>query len=304
MGMSSDSVRSTELRAEMLVANGPQRTFCESVVRCDRRGQAEPPGSAVTNAWGRLRQDVLAVARRSAGVDELLFDHHRSWLGDLSRARVLDLGCFKGNALTLWIAERAGEYVGLDLSEHAIEHLNTQLRERGLVHARAEAGDFLNNGFPDGHFDIVYAYAVLHHFEHRDVVLQELLRVLKPGGLLIATDPLATDPLNRLARRLYRPFQSDRAWEWPFDRAALASVRRYFEVEATVGLQGLVKLSYPFLLVPRLGALGQVIATWGRRCDERRANRPGVPLYLCWYVSLKLRAPRGAAGSAVLRGYD
>jgi len=81
----------------------------------------------------------------------------------LKDAYVLDLGCFAGNDLSLWIAENCADYTGIDLSEQAIKVLNAKLRERGLIHARGCAQNFLANSYPDNHFDLVYAYSVLHN---------------------------------------------------------------------------------------------------------------------------------------------
>jgi len=42
----------------------------------------------------------------------------------VAEAKVLDLGCGTGNPLSLWLAERAKEYVAIDLSESRIEILS------------------------------------------------------------------------------------------------------------------------------------------------------------------------------------
>lgn len=277
-------------REEMLRVNEQQKQHYEAQFRASEgEGWGEADPGRITTAWSAFRDLGLGEARRLAGVDEALFELHRRWLDDVSGKRVLDLGCFKGNALSLELAERAGEYVGLDLSERAAAHLNERLAH--LPDARALAGDFLASGFADGAFDVVYAYSVLHHFRHLEVALDELARVLAPGGVVVTTDPLQTDPLNRFLRFCYRPFQSDRAWEWPFSRATFALIRRRFEIASVQGSQGAVKLAYPFLMAGR-HALGLRLAAWGLRFDSTRADRFGFPLYLCWHVSLRLRSMR------------
>jgi ubiquinone/menaquinone biosynthesis C-methylase UbiE len=229
--------------------------------------------------------------RKLLGVDEQLYALHRKWMQNLKGSHVLDLGCFAGNHLSLWIAENCAEYTGIDLSEQAIAALNAKLRERQLTHAHAYMQDFLANSYPDDHFDLVYAFSVLHHFKDMDTMLAELHRVLKPGGIIISFDPLMTEPLNRLARLLYRPLQADRDWEWPFTFKMFHLIQKYFEILDMQGLMGMVKLGFPFQLIPGLERLGQAISHWGVEFDNKYACRSGLAFSLCWLATLQLRKP-------------
>jgi len=229
--------------------------------------------------------------RMSVGVDEYLDKLHREWMCDLKGARVLDLGCFAGNPLSLWIAEKCADYTGIDLSEQATALLNAKLYERQLTHARAYALDFLANSYPDNFFDLVYAYSVLHHFKDISVVLEELHRVLKPGGVIISVDPLMTEPANWFARMLYRPMQSDRDWEWPFSRRTFCLLQKYFELVDVQGLIGMVKLGFLLQIVPGLNALGRTIGRWGLKFDNKYACQLTLPFFLCWQATLRLRKP-------------
>ena len=52
-------------------------------------------------------------------------------------------------------------------------------------------GNAADSGFPDGRFSAVACFAVLHHVETaavQDQILAELLRVLRPGGVLVGSD--------------------------------------------------------------------------------------------------------------------
>jgi ubiquinone/menaquinone biosynthesis C-methylase UbiE len=280
----------------MLETNVRQRNFYESRFEAVAagNGQAERAANRPTRAWTRLRRRLQRL-KSAAGVYAELRQLHRTWLGDLRHARVLDLGCFTGNPLTLWLAESAAEYVGVDLSESAIAELNRKLSEKRLSSARAVAMDFLANDWPDGHFDVVYAHSVLHHFANIEAALAELCRVVKPGGIIITLDPLSTDPLNRIARAAYRPFQTDRDWEFPFTGATLRAFERYFQIEAVQGLEGAVKLAYPLLLVPVLEPIGLAVASRLRSWDFRNARSFGVRLNLCWHITMKLRCRQAVA---------
>lgn len=263
------------------------------VMRRVNRAQAEyydsrtaSRGNPVTRLWRRARQSQERV-RKAVGIQDTILDLHRDWLGDLSDRRVLDLGCHAGNALSLEIAARAGEYLGVDLSREGIERLEQRLHERGIDGARARAVDFLSDEFDEPPFDVVYAHSVVHHFEHLDAFLDRLHDVVVPGGLVVTLDPLQTSVPVRLVRAAYRPFQSDRAWEWPLDRRSFDLIRSRFRIESVQGVLGSAKWCLPLAAVDESWA-----ARVGRRLHRRdmaRANRVGAPLWGCMQVTMRWR---------------
>jgi SAM-dependent methyltransferase len=285
-------------RLAMLEVNDRQRDFYESRHEAKQAdlGASERAANRVTRAWTRLRRTVLRL-RSAAGVEEYLLDLHRRWLGDLSDKRVLDLGCFDGNALSVWLADSAAAYTGIDLSSSAVAVLQRKLDGAGVVGARAQAIDFLDNPWPDGSFDVVYAYSVLHHFSDLEVALAEVRRILAPDGIVVSVDPLAIEPFNRLARAVYRPFQSDRAWEFPLDEAALRTFRRHFRVEEQRGIGATVKLAYPLLAIPGLASIGRRLARPLIEFDDRHTRGRSMTLYQAWHITMKLR-PRPVGRAA------
>lgn len=103
--------------------------------------------------------------------------------------RVLDVGCGPGS-ITRGLAERVapGEVVGLDLSKETLEAARRDAAARGLTNLRYEEGSVYALPFPDASFDVAYAHQVLQHLREREVALREMLRVLRPGGLLAIRD--------------------------------------------------------------------------------------------------------------------
>src|SRR5690554_684249 len=113
-----------------------------------------------TRIWSGIRNGLLSDYRKSYDLKDRVYSAHREWMGDFANKKILDLGCLRGNALSLYMAEHAKEYVGIDLSDTAIVQLQQKITERGYSNARAVAIDFLSPEFQEKEFDIIYAYGV------------------------------------------------------------------------------------------------------------------------------------------------
>jgi ubiquinone/menaquinone biosynthesis C-methylase UbiE len=99
--------------------------------------------------------------------------------------RLLDVGCGPGS-ITRGLAERlpAGQVVGLDLSRETLESARRDAAARGLMNLRYQEGSVYELSFADGSFDVAYAHQVLQHLRERGLALSEMLRVVKPGGVV------------------------------------------------------------------------------------------------------------------------
>ena len=95
--------------------------------------------------------------------------------------RLLDLGCGVGNTLRA-LGGRDVAF-GVEYSTVAL----AVARRRGID--RVVAGDGLCLPFPSRAFDAVIALEVVEHFADDTGVLREAFRVLRPGGVLVASVP-------------------------------------------------------------------------------------------------------------------
>ena len=93
--------------------------------------------------------------------------------------RLLDVGCGPGS-ITRGLAQRLapGPVVGIDLSREALDGARRDTAARGLSNLQYEEGSVYQLRFADASFDVVYAHQVL----------REMIRVVKPGGLVAVRD--------------------------------------------------------------------------------------------------------------------
>jgi ubiquinone/menaquinone biosynthesis C-methylase UbiE len=103
--------------------------------------------------------------------------------------RLLDIGCGPGS-ITRGLAERLAPAVviGVDLSRETLEAARTEAVARGIDNVRFEEASVYALPFPDGAFDVAYAHQVFQHLREREAGLREVLRVVRPGGLVAVRD--------------------------------------------------------------------------------------------------------------------
>jgi SAM-dependent methyltransferase len=121
-------------------------------------------------------------------------------IGDVSGRDVLDVGCGKGD-LALWLLDNGARVTGLDLSPGMVDVARERARQfRPDAQARFVATPLESNALPDESFDLVVGRWILHHSD-LDVALDEIVRLLRPGGLGIFYENQVTNPVLAFARQ-------------------------------------------------------------------------------------------------------
>jgi SAM-dependent methyltransferase len=118
----------------------------------------------------------------------------RHW--PLRGERLLDVGCGNG-AYTMVMAEGFREVEAIDVEPGRLEELSTALRGSPLqarIQVREMSAQRL--AFPDQHFDVVTAIEVIEHIADLEAALDEIRRVLRPGGVLCVACPNRLFPIE------------------------------------------------------------------------------------------------------------
>jgi SAM-dependent methyltransferase len=216
----------------------------------------------VAEMWDRVWQQRAAAGRRRGlpRTDEYRFLRHHV-LVQGQRLDVLDGGCGMGD-WTLLLREEGHRAVGVDIAARTIE----QLRER---HGDAfQLADFRRTGLASESFDLVINWGGLEHFEEGpEAGITEALRLLRPGGALVATTPFHNARLRILERWRGGPPAAGpdvRFYQYRFTRRELESSFRSCGFESIVtrpigGAQGMTRA-----LDHELGWLGRRLPGPGR----------------------------------------
>jgi ubiquinone/menaquinone biosynthesis C-methylase UbiE len=114
---------------------------------------------------------------------------------------VLDYGCGIGHTLENVANFNPKKITGIDISEVSIEKAKNRIKELGLKNIDLKVDNCEKTSFRDNEFDIVYGTGILHHLQISKCI-EEILRILKPGGKLLFIEPIGTNPIINLYRKL------------------------------------------------------------------------------------------------------
>ena len=110
--------------------------------------------------------------------------------GDL----VLDIGCGEGrHSLGLYV-DREVNAIGIDLSTEDLKIAKSRIKDFTVTDTNKSScafgvGDIQSLPFKDNAYDAVICSEVLEHLESLDNAVSEIVRVLKPGGVLAVSVP-------------------------------------------------------------------------------------------------------------------
>jgi SAM-dependent methyltransferase len=102
----------------------------------------------------------------------------------VSEKRVLDAGCGTGYGSKI-LARAGADVVGVDIDPAALD----EAREAAPERVAFEMADARKLPFADAEFDVAVCFEVIEHVDDPESILDELRRVLRPDGLLVASSP-------------------------------------------------------------------------------------------------------------------
>ena len=156
------------------------------------------------NAWLRAGARLDAIeAFLDPGTIRAL-----QWLGIAAGWHCLELGA-GGGSIAAWLSQHVGDAGKVIATDLDIRHLAERVSAPNLEVWRH---DIVADPLGEGDFDLVHARLVLQHIPERALVLQKLVRSLRPGGwlLLEEVDYVSAVPVSERGAREHIHSQSVR----------------------------------------------------------------------------------------------
>ena len=165
--------------------------------------------------------------------------HHREamWFkrlasGALSGRHVLEVGCGRGvGAEVILDRLRAATVTAFDLDESMVELARRRLHSRPVT---LSVGDVCAIQHPSSAFDAVADFGTIHHVPEWQLSIQEIARVLRPGGVLLFEE-YPRHALDNWAVRTFTVHPRENRFEAPEFAAELARHGLHGKIEHHLG---------------------------------------------------------------------
>ncbi len=157
-------------------------------------------------------------------------------------ARILDIGCGRGESTLQLVRHQPAHALGIDISRQMIAHARAESQYVEAVDFRIQS---VQEPLAD-HFDLIIGRAILHHIDFREFLLRAYEHNLAAGGRMVFMEPMS-HPLALAFHKLVRSAHTPD--ERPLGPAFVAWLRRTFPV---VELHGINLLSFPAAILSSL----------------------------------------------------
>ena len=118
------------------------------------------------------------------------------WIKELKKygkKRVLDVGCGSG-VVTLELVRSGFSTVSVDASKAMLNHLEKNLPENKRTDCRCVLADCKSLPFPDGFFDGILCFGLLHHVDDYEAAVREQIRTSAANGAIYIAEPYEHRP--------------------------------------------------------------------------------------------------------------
>ena len=145
---------------------------------------------------------------------------------------VLDVGCGIGGSSRILAQAYGFAVTGITISPQQVKRA-TELTPAGVT-AKFLVDDAMALSFPDASFDVVWSIEAGPHMPDKAVFAQELLRVLKPGGILVVADWNQRDDRQQPLNFWEKPVMQQLLDQW--SHPAFSSIEGFAELLEATGL--------------------------------------------------------------------
>lgn len=164
------------------------------------------------------------------------FVHEMARWGGLDKlppgTTLLDVGCGIGGSTRILARDYGFSTTGITISPQQVRRAR-ELTPTGLD-AKFQVDDALNLSFPDNSFDVVWSIEAGPHMPDKARYAQEMMRVLKPGGILVVADWNQRDDRKKPLTGWEKPVMRQLLDQW--SHPSFSSIEGFSEQIAETGL--------------------------------------------------------------------
>jgi ubiquinone/menaquinone biosynthesis C-methylase UbiE len=143
----------------------------------------------VTEEFGRQAETFEAWAEKA---DDDVAVRFQAAIKKAGHGALLDVACGPG-VVTSALAPRVASVVAFDATEQMLEKAKARCAKAGLCNVEFKMGNAEDLPFADAQFDGVVTRLAVHHFANPQRALDEMFRVLCPGGTAVIVDVVSSE---------------------------------------------------------------------------------------------------------------
>jgi 2-polyprenyl-3-methyl-5-hydroxy-6-metoxy-1,4-benzoquinol methylase len=183
----------------------------------------------VASFWNKLYSESTYSRSPVMPVLDAALNH----FGDIRGKRIIELGCGPG-ASSLHFASLGAEVIAIDVSDKAVSDLKEFCAHQNITNIRPVCASALDMGDVE-QVDFVFGSMILHHIEPFEQFVNQLRRVLKPGGKAFFFENSAASRLliwfrQNVVGKLWVPKYGDKD-EFPLTPQEIDELRKEFQVQ-------------------------------------------------------------------------
>ncbi len=191
------------------------------------------PQQNVVQTWDNVARTYDEEEYWRALGSHAILSHLLQHMGDPTGKRIIEVGCGSG-FMSLALARRGAQCAVLDISPEALGVARRAFEQAGMPPPECFLTNALDSGIPSHSFDVAWNAGVIEHFSDADKerLVREMIRITKPGGLVIILVPNAWCIPFQLAQACMK-------WRgrWPYGFEDDMSPRRLRRMCAAMGLR-------------------------------------------------------------------
>jgi ubiquinone/menaquinone biosynthesis C-methylase UbiE len=175
----------------LMCLNGQARLSTGGFKVDDVKDRISSHAEAIKDQFTKQSGPFTAAKSISGGLEDLV-----ALANPDKSAKVLDVAC-GGGLVSCAFAPHVGAVLGVDITTAMRDQAKKLVEQKGFTNVDILFGDATRLPFPAELFDIVVSRYSVHHMLHPSVLIQEMKRVCRPGGVVVISDVVTIGSLEQ-----------------------------------------------------------------------------------------------------------
>lgn len=202
--MISELKKKTMIKSSIKIINKNGINF---ILKTNNKIQKNKPwiGNLFSNLYDMIMHKFLFPHKLNADIKK----HYQIMIKELAvykNKMILDIACGSGDSVNF--INNTNHYYGIDISKNLIKKAIKKFNYNNFVNPMLYLASADNLPFNDSIFDLCLCILAFNFFENQRLVINEIMRVLKSGGLLLCCVPIPEKNIkkSKIRGRLYSQY--------------------------------------------------------------------------------------------------